>query len=66
VTTDVERRFEEHRSGVRGARYFKGRKPEAVVYVEAADDRSTACRREAEIKSWPRSRKLALIGLNEP
>lgn len=61
VTTDVARRFEEHASGKRGARYFLGRRPERVVYVEAAIDRAGACRREAAIKKLSRPRKLALI-----
>ncbi|KAA9132826.1 GIY-YIG nuclease family protein [Marinihelvus fidelis] len=61
VTTDVDRRFAEHAGSQRGARYFNGRRPRAVVYTEAAADRAAACRREAEIKRWPRARKLALI-----
>ncbi|MEZ5525016.1 MAG: GIY-YIG nuclease family protein [Pseudomonadales bacterium] len=61
VTTDVERRFQEHREGKRGARYFRGRKPLAVVYRESGHNRSSACRREAEIKRLRREQKQALI-----
>jgi len=61
VTTDIERRFREHASGKRGARYFRARKPQRVVYLEPGHTRSSACRREAEIKRLDRARKLALI-----
>lgn len=61
VTTDIERRFDEHRRGKRGARYFRGRKPVSVVYHEAGHTRSSACRREAEIKKMKRNQKLGLI-----
>jgi putative endonuclease len=60
ITTDVERRFEEHRSN-RGAHYTSARKPVRVVYTEEYPDRSSALKREAEIKSWTRQKKMALI-----
>ena len=62
ITTDVERRFSEHQSGKRGAKYFRSDPAEAVVWSEPAEDRSSASRREAEIKKLPRSAKLAMIG----
>jgi putative endonuclease len=61
VTTSLERRLREHASGVRGARFFRVAAPTAVRYVEPAADRSSAQRREAEIKRLPRRAKLALI-----
>lgn len=60
ITTDLHRRFEQHASG-RGAKYFRGRKPVEVVYRESGHTRSTAGRREAEIKTLPRAEKIALI-----
>ncbi len=60
ITTDVARRFREHDSG-RGARFFRGRKPEAVVHVESGYDRAGASRREAAIKQMGRVHKLALL-----
>ncbi|TDI90563.1 MAG: GIY-YIG nuclease family protein [Gammaproteobacteria bacterium] len=60
VTTDVERRFAEHRAG-RGAKYFRGRQPIAVVYQEAGHTRSSACIRESEIKKMPRADKSRLL-----
>ncbi len=61
ITTDIERRFNEHLQGGRGARYFAGRKPVAVVYREDGHSRSSASRREAEIKKLSRSDKQRLI-----
>jgi putative endonuclease len=60
ITTDVERRLQEHASG-RGAKYFRGRKPEAVVFVEQDHTRSSASIREAQIKQMSRVEKERLI-----
>lgn len=62
ITTDVARRFNEHGSHAKGARYFRGRQPVEVVFMEQCPDRSLASRREAEIKKMPRKEKLHLIG----
>jgi putative endonuclease len=64
ITTDVERRFNEHCGSVKGARFFRGRQPLEVVYTENHPDRSSALRREAVIKSLSRGLKLELIGGN--
>ena len=61
VTTDLERRFREHRDLRCGAKYFNGRKPLEVVYSENGHDRSSACRREAAIKKLSREEKLRLV-----
>lgn len=61
ITTDVERRFGEHSQGPRGARYFNGRKPSKIVYREDGHSRSSASRREAQIKKLSRSAKQQLI-----
>lgn len=62
ITTDVARRFREHAAGT-GARYTRARRVKRVLYTEELPSRSAALKREAEIKSWKRSRKLALIGV---
>ena len=61
ITTDVDRRFEEHRQSPRGARYFNGRSPKRILYREDGHDRASASRREAEIKKLSRSAKQQLI-----
>jgi putative endonuclease len=60
ITTDVERRLKEHRKGT-GAKYTRAIKPVRIVHTESFKNRSTAQTREAEIKSWNRQKKLALI-----
>jgi putative endonuclease len=61
ITTDIERRFDEHRQGQKGAKYFNGRNPLGVVYREDGHSRSSASRREAEIKKLSRGEKQSLI-----
>ena len=60
ISTDVERRLEEHRSG-KGAKYTRGRSPLELVYEEECGDHSTALKRELEIKAMSREEKLKLI-----
>ncbi|MFZ2500542.1 MAG: DNA alkylation repair protein [Minisyncoccia bacterium] len=60
ITTDVERRFLEHKSGI-GAHFTRAKKAKCIVYTEESPDRSSASKREAEIKKWPREKKLAFI-----
>jgi putative endonuclease len=65
ITTDLQRRFSQHTSG-RGAKYFRGRQPLEVVYQESGHTRSSASRRELEIKALTRPEKIILIssGMN--
>ncbi|MDP6793208.1 MAG: GIY-YIG nuclease family protein [Anaerolineales bacterium] len=59
-TTDLQRRVADHRAG-RGGRYTRSRRPVQLVYSESHSTRSASMQREAVIKRWPRTRKLALI-----
>jgi putative endonuclease len=61
VTTDVERRFDEHSDGPRGARFFNGRRPVKIVYTEQGHSRSSALQREAAIKKMSRQEKVKLL-----
>lgn len=60
ITTDIERRMREHASG-RGAKYFRGREPKELLYLEGGHDRSTASKRELSIKGMKRAEKQELI-----
>jgi putative endonuclease len=60
ITTDLQRRFDQHKAG-RGAKYFRGRRPDDVVYWEYGHTRSSASQREHEIKALKRTEKLTLI-----
>lgn len=62
ITTDVERRFEEHKNGT-GANYTRAHGVVKILYSEEQENRSAASKREAEIKSWNREQKLAFIKL---
>jgi putative endonuclease len=61
IALDVEARLEVHRRG-KGARYTKGRGPLALIHAERCRDKSSALRREREIKGMTRASKLALAG----
>jgi putative endonuclease len=60
IAIDVERRRCQH-AAQRGARYFRGRRPERVVYIEPGHTRSSASRREVAIKALRRTDKERLI-----
>ncbi len=62
ITTEVERRIEEHNGSDKGAKYTRVRRPVRLVYSEEYADRSTASKREYEIKKkMTRAEKLKLI-----
>lgn len=60
ITTDVARRFAEHRKGI-GSNFTRAKKAKRIAYTEEQPSRSAALKREAEIKKWPREKKLALL-----
>ncbi len=64
ITTEPNRRFLEHRSSKKGAKYTKGNSPLSFIYLESAKDRSSAQKREAAIKQLSRKQKEALSGHN--
>lgn len=59
ITTDPERRFRQHADG-KGAKYFRGRRPLGIVYLEAGHTRSSAGSRELRIKRMSPGDKAAL------
>ena len=66
ITTDVERRFAQHVAGT-GAKYFRGHTPLRLVYLEGGHDRSSASKREAEIKKLRSvdKRRLLVLPVNQ-
>ena len=60
ITIDPERRFREHADG-KGAKYFRGRRPLRIAYLEAGHTRGSAARRELQIKGMTHGAKSALI-----
>jgi len=61
ITTDLERRLQQHRNHSGGARFFHTSPANKLVYHETQPDRSQASKREAAIKKLSRKAKLALI-----
>jgi len=60
ITTDVARRFAEHKAGT-ASHYTSARGASKILYTEACKNRSSASKREAEIKKMKRAEKLVLI-----
>ena len=59
-TNNIEVRINKHNAG-KGAKYTKTRRPVVLVYQEMYETKSEALRREYEIKTFTRQRKLKLI-----
>ena len=65
IAKDVARRVDEHNSSsLLAARYTRARRPVVLVYQEMTPTRSTASKREYEIKQMSRLEKEALLLLS--
>jgi putative endonuclease len=60
ISIDLEKRLNSHNSG-KGAKYTRSRLPVEIVYSEQLENKSTALKREIEVKKWSRVKKLKLI-----
>ncbi|HEY6837459.1 MAG TPA: GIY-YIG nuclease family protein [Geobacteraceae bacterium] len=60
ITTDIDRRLYQHAHG-EGAKYFRGRRPQRLMYLEGGHSRSSAGKREIEIKRLTRADKWSLL-----
>jgi putative endonuclease len=65
VTTDVERRLNEHNTGRRGAKYTRSRRPVHLLVSHPVCCLSCSLKTERVVKSLPRRRKLELIADKE-
>lgn len=64
ITTDINRRFKEHQFSIKKrAKFFALSPPKKVVYQENFKDRSSATKKEIEIKKMSKKEKLKLIYL---
>ena len=59
ITNDLDKRLLAHNAG-EGAKYTRGRRPVCLLYAEPCSDKSTALKREMQIKKLPRIKKLQL------
>jgi putative endonuclease len=66
ITTDIDRRLKEHQEAKtgKGANYTSAKGAVKIVYSEEHPDRSSATKREAEIKKMSRQEKLELIAVS--
>ena len=63
ITNNLKKRFSEHKAG-KGGRYTRSHKPLKIIYSEQLANQSEALKRESEIKSWKREKKIKLLNLN--
>ena len=61
ISTDPERRFQQHASGKGGARFFHSSPAQALVWQLSCTDHSEALRREIALKKLAKKNKEALI-----
>ncbi|MEO8333133.1 MAG: GIY-YIG nuclease family protein [Gallionella sp.] len=59
ITNDIDKRLTAHNAG-EGAKYTRGRSPVRLVWRETCAGKSAALKREMQIKSLSRAKKLAL------
>jgi len=64
ITTNVERRFSEHKQG-KGAKFLRGKGPLELVFQQQLGDHSEALKTEALIKKMKKSDKEALVGIGK-
>lgn len=61
VTTDISRRIDEHNNSKLGAKYTRARRPVSLAYLEEANNKSTACQREYQIRHLTKLKKEHLV-----
>lgn len=61
ITTDVDRRFKEHSSSPKGAKFFRSAAPVEVVFTKKFANRSLASKFEAMVKKLKREDKIILV-----
>lgn len=61
ITTDLDRRVNEHNSSTKAAKYTRARRPLKLIYSEECEDKSSASKREYQLKQLSRVEKLELI-----
>lgn len=60
ITNNLEKRFLEHKLG-KGGRYTRSHQVVKIIYSEKLANKSLALKREAEIKSWSKAKKLRVL-----
>ncbi len=66
VTNDISRRVAEHRAGIHSDDHAYRHEIVRLVFVERTTDVRDAIKREKQLKSWRRMRKIELIEDQNP
>lgn len=61
ITTDINRREEEHNFSEKWAKYTKSRRPVKMIFYQECESRSDASKKEYAIKQLTRIQKFELI-----
>lgn len=61
ATNNLEKRLVQHNNSKSGAHYTKIRRPVVLKYKEEFETLKESRSREAELKRWSRSKKMALL-----
>ena len=64
ATNNLKKRFLDHKSG-KGGRYTRSHKVIRIIYSEKFSSKSEALKKEFEIKSWSRAKKLKTLNLDK-
>ena len=64
ASNNLQKRFIDHKNG-KGGHYTKSHKPVKLIYSEQFPTHSQALKRESEIKSWNRKKKIKLLKLKK-
>jgi len=60
ITTDIDRRLDEHNNSKKAAVYTQGRRPITLHYLEGPMTKSEALKREIQIKNTTKQQKEAM------
>lgn len=61
-SNNIDQRFSDHKNG-KGGHYTRSHKPVKLIYQEQFNTQSEALKREFEIKSWTREKKIRSLEL---
>jgi putative endonuclease len=61
ITSNLERRIEEHNNSKFGAKYTKSRRPVKLIYSKEFINRSVSQKEEIRIKKLSRSEKITFL-----
>ncbi len=63
ISNNPDARFADHKKG-KGSRYTRSHKPIKLLYTEQLESKSAALKRESQIKSWGRKKKIRILKLD--